>query len=503
MRTIDIALNAGMHPTGMDSRASKWMRGTTGLRLTDHGAEAWPEMGLVSFPQTYGWKTSAAFLRRDGVLLRCQKYGASGAALYEGAVDTAITVSGVSAWAVSPVGTPGAATLQAPVSWSFVDLGGAWFLFDGAGGVYFRTGHNSYTWFATYGQRCGCAHNGRLILGGFDAAHAWDHAAWPTFFETYHDDMPDACAGIKTMGSPGQNWVWWSSPGADDALFFYNKTHLEGTIVDLMTMNASGFAVMPWPGVVRRTLALSGGFMVYGDNGATFMGEVESPTPGYGVRRVEGWPDGMGVLGADGTEAGHTVVATDGTVWMVSPDSGGGAKAEEIGYKWLFAGSTTLTVVRDSKHGGCFIGPNANGVHYYLDRHGLAGMFLKPGNVYVPSDGTWTGALAAAAAHDWAILTDTYPVTGGATVAAVKLHGTWNSSLHMSLYFQRNGVWVESDVVYGDTRGIFSFGIPVNQFRVMLHSTTDTGVKLERLEVFLDGLTVDGNPELRSMRSRT
>jgi hypothetical protein len=501
-RTIDIPLANGMHPTGTDSRASKWFRLFSGLRITDHGAEPWPAMTAQALVLAYAQNTSWATLRKDGLVMRAQATGASPAAsIYEGS-DTKTTVYSPYEWVAQPVAPPaGVASPEqrVPVKWHMVDMGGAWFLFDGAGGVYFRSGHNPNLWYAKYGQKTGCVHDGRLVLGGFEsslnattsAPHAYDYAAWHSYFDDHSDDLPVPYASLA-VGAPGANWVWWSSVGADDALFWYNKTHLEDGILDLLTMGTSGLAVMPFTGSIVRILPLLGGIAVYGSNGACFLASVMDPTPGYAVQPLPGWPEGLGVISVDGDTGGHLAVTNNGAVWTIGPD--GGATPQE--FKYLFSGASP-SVLKDPYLGGWFVGPDVYGEHNYFDRHGLVRVNQRPTSVFVTTN-SWTGALPAATVV-LDVITDTYPVTGGAVVAAVKLHGSWATDTYVSLLFRRNDAWVETASQLPDSRGLAVFNVPAHQFRVRVHGATLTGVKLERLEVFLDGLTADGNGNLRAI----
>lgn len=488
-RTIDIPLANGLHPTGMDSRGSKWLRTAKGLRVTEHGLEQWPDLTVLPLPsgQTFEAKTTWGKVRRDGTLLRAMKVsGNNTELLWEGANINSTTAYSVSTWGNV---SPSAATISGtPTRWHIADAGGAWFLFDGAGATFFKTGHNANLWYAQYGQKCGCVHDGRLVLGGFDAAHAYDYAAWNTFFATHSSSLPTAYAALS-VAAPSTNWVWWSTPGMDDALFWYNKTHLDDAIVDLLNMGATGFAIMPFPGNLVRVLPAQNGVVVYGERGVCLLESIDAPAPGYGVVPLQGWPRGMGVLAVDGDESGHLAVAADGTVWVVQNGA-----AQEAGYRYVFAGSAPI-VAHDPMY-GWFVGPDTGSKHYHFSQTGLVETYQKPNSVFVGASGAWTAAMATPTpAFD--IVTDTVPATGTVNVAAVKLHGSWATNTYVSLYFRRNGSWVESAALQPDGRGMCLFNLPAHQFRVRVYGATVTGVKLERIEVVLDGVSMESNSRMR------
>ena len=489
--TINIPIANGMHPTGTESRASKWFRLFSGLRLTDYGAEPWPTLAQQTLPPPWTALTTWAAVRKDGILMRCMPNSSSAGLIYEGS-DTASNVYSASDWDSShPVDT--LTHQRTPLRWHLADLCGAWFLFDGAGGTYFRSGHNGNLWYAQYGQKAGCACRGRLILGGFDSTYAYTYADWKTFFAAYSSALPSGLSGLS-VATPGQNWVWWSSAGADDALFWYNKTHLNDTILDILGMNTAGLAVMPWSGTVTRILPTQDGFVVYGTNGATLMKEVESPTPSFGMQRIAGWPDGQGVLAVDGDEYGHLAVATDYTLWFVS-----GGKAEQVWFQYLYA-STAPSVVKDPLFGGFSVGPDVNGEWNYFDKNGcMVRTNFRPSAIYEYNGAFPTGWTATMPAVTPAldIITDTYPITGSGNVAAVKLHGSWATDTYISLMFLRNGTWAETASQLPDSRGIVRFNLPPHQFRVRVHGATTAGVKLERIEVFMGGMDTDSSASIR------
>jgi hypothetical protein len=484
--TINIPMANGLHPTGTESRASKWFRLFEGLRLTPFGAEPWPTLSAQTLPGTYEVNTSWGCVRRDGQLLLAQRSGTHGV-LYD--INGALSAYNVATWDLTRDWVP--ASTRQPVRWHIADMNGTWFLFDGAGGTYFQSAHNARVWYAYYGQKAGLAHRGRLILGGFDPTYAWYYTQWNTFFDTHKSQLPAPYSALA-QAIPGANWVWWSSAGADDALFWYNKTHLNSTILDLLSMGTSGMAVMPWSGAVVRILSAPNGFTVYGSNGATFMRDVESPTPGFGMQPLAGWPEGQGVLAVDGDERGHLAVATDGNVWFVADN-----QAERREFKYLFSGATP-SVIKDPLHGGWFIGPDVYGEWTYFDDQGnLVRVNQRPSAVYL-KDGVWTGVMPTVTPN-LDIITDTYPITGGGVVAAVKLHGSWANDTEVSVLYRDRGTWEETESVAPDSRGLVLFNAPAHQFRVRVYGDTTAGVKLERLEVFLGGLTADGNPSLRTV----
>lgn len=217
-------------------------------------------------------------------------------------------------------------------SWHFADMGTSFALFNGSC-VVFKT--NRISMFGGLSDvlvadditiNTGCSDRGRLVLGGFNPSDFWNER-WESFLRRAFDSGLD----FVFPASPGANFVWWSQIGDGAFFLFYPMDYILGNIKnngeeiysedqnilnEILVRNEMGFMPMHWQGAVRRVLPLGNGFMVYGDNGVSYLkkagntfGLVDMLAHGIASRSSVG-----------GTNSEHVFIDEAGWLWKVKAD---------------------------------------------------------------------------------------------------------------------------------------------------------------------------------------
>jgi len=148
----------------------------------------------------------------------------------------------------------------------------------------------------------------------------------------------------------GQNFVWWSSIGAEDALWMFKKslamygavgapyhTETRSRLLEMLRRNEWGFMPVTTPGQVLRVLPLGDGVVVYSDTGVCVMPSVAEPFNTYGLKHL--YSGGIASRDAAGGGVnGHVFVSNDYTLWGITGDM----QLQKIGYRKIlqdYAGS--------------------------------------------------------------------------------------------------------------------------------------------------------------------
>lgn len=255
-------------------------------------------------------------------------------------------------------------------AWSFIDMWGVWMLSNGActviaSGYEQIVGITSKVFVAeTPLVGCGTYHQGRVFMGGFDPAQFWSET-WKTFWSTWRNknggldfEYTRIVDGIDLDMPIEDNFVWWSSIGAADALsFFYpvnqskvgfaeipiatlaepdqvaNATYNEDRpwLLELWQRNEQGFAPMPYIGKVKTIMPLGEFVVVYSTGGIMALKAIGSPEPT--MQQI--YLGSLGVPSAAcvaGDLHKHMFIDAGGSLWMLD----GSLQLKPLGYKeWL------------------------------------------------------------------------------------------------------------------------------------------------------------------------
>ncbi len=189
--------------------------------------------------------------------------------------------------------------------WHIADLGkDRWYLFNGTCVVYSASPNairSTEGWAKT-----GCVFGGRLFCGDLTTFYSDN---WKTKYNSFITE-PSVRDGIVTGK---QNEVWWSTVGADDAIFYLDPTQMSKVdFFDTMMRSEAGTMVMPFSGKVLAVKAMSSGVIVYGENGICVLSPIQG-APTFGVRKIADFGiAGRGLIA--GTNNKHVFLSADGTL---------------------------------------------------------------------------------------------------------------------------------------------------------------------------------------------
>lgn len=435
---IEEALRQGLRPDDRVARNMPFLEGMTGLIPSPYGAVSPEVVGypITSPALTMAWPFPQVFRGRDTTLL-C--YGTSIYTVDES--DWSTSALAVFDWSdFEDDGTLTADSITTGGPWQFMDFYNAWMLFNGSC-VVIKLPRLSSSVFVddTVTVNAGIAYQeGRAFMGGFDKSDQWS-SAWQTFFQGYDDNVPDQVSGILdlTQGA-GQNWVWWSSIGGGDLLFFLSQKYLvygsldatDSTgwgvdnpfIHELWKRNEMGFRPMPWRGQVQAFKQLGNAMIVYGEDGITPLNPYSSPVPTFGLGTIAGLPEGIGIAGraaVGGSEQQHVFIDHAGGLWRVTANM----QAQYLNYAHIFSDMLdgTIIVSYDPREEHFWITDGTD--CYVLTSSGLGGpVDQKPSGLFVGSDGDLYGARSDSEADAIALTTGEFDISerGRKSIKAVQ-----------------------------------------------------------------------------------
>lgn len=199
----------------------------------------------------------------------------------------------------------------------------------------------------------------RVFLGGFDNDDYDALADWDTYLATLTGDFLSEAAKL-TPSALDQNWVWWSSHGAPDALRFFSLDYMkymslaatpntgfddDNPFWKTLAQRRESFAMpMPTPGKVLRMMQLGNAMVAYTQTGVHSLVPVDTgEVSTFGLQEVAGFGHHVGVkqgssvrASAGGCEQVHAMIDEANDLWILTPERGG-VKAEKRGYRNLFS----------------------------------------------------------------------------------------------------------------------------------------------------------------------
>ena len=229
-------------------------------------------------------------------------------------------------------------TITANGPWHFVDFHSTWFLLNGET-VVMRTNNSVKTFVQTLVKiNTACMFMGRMVFGGLDSTY-WDARVtedtrgWTDLWSEWTSNSVGL--GIE-LGSPGNNWIGWSSIGGGDLLNVFDKSlaidptvfsGLEGIyseedpyFFELMKRAESGFMPMEHQGFIQVVKQLGKHVVVYGDNAISLVSPHKEPVPclGLTVKLLDIGVLDRGAVGGDERE--HIFIDKSGTLWRLGID---------------------------------------------------------------------------------------------------------------------------------------------------------------------------------------
>lgn len=256
-------------------------------------------------------------------------------------------------------------------TWSFIDMWDTWILSNGACTV-FASDREKILGLAgkvfvaeTPVVGCGCFHQGRVFLGGFDPTQFWNDT-WKAFWASWKNknnglllDYERNVEGVDMEMPVKDNFCWWSSIGAGDALsFFYpvdnavvgpvedaiylfggdgtpqNPTYKNSRpwLLEHWQRNEQGFAPMPYLGKVIDIRPLGQYVIVYSTGGIMALETIASPEPT--MRQIPIGQIGVHAQGCvDGDLSKHLFIDQSGSLWLLEAN----LQLKPLGYREFFS----------------------------------------------------------------------------------------------------------------------------------------------------------------------
>lgn len=340
--TIEEALRNGLRPEKGTPRNAPYLRECLNMIPHEQGLEVYEKINVpISSEELqqngifYDHPFPQLFIGRDEILLVDN--------------DRVFSVD-ENDWTLSQLPTYAPGDRSTPVSitgggaWHYVDLGKAWFLFNGVDTV-MKPNLQPYTQeqnvvladdSITIGT--GCYHRGRIVTGGFNENNFWSDDWQAVFYRWKYEFEKE----VQLNFDIGSNYVLWSSIGGGDFplwLWYPNLAiygHLQAGGSDIyghedpylnqvIQRNEFGFMPTHWEGEVLAVHPLRDKVIVYGDHGIAAL-TLAGTTYGYTALKNFG----VACRGAVAvSEDVHIFIDGDGNLWALSSD----LQMQKLGYR--------------------------------------------------------------------------------------------------------------------------------------------------------------------------
>lgn len=477
---IDKPLISGLGAADRDALNAPILSDCYGVRPTPAGLL--PEVDIPAFPVSVTWPFPQIIRGTRRTFF---------------AFETALHLvnTGIPNWIGGPALTVSDA--QAPTTqlslvagggqWHFVDLGLSWILVNGKqavwhleGDPYLHVGIPAVHGEDVHFPKTATQHRGRVVFGN---TGAW-HYGWNAFWNGL---MSKAPTGMTSNLASGSNLVFWTSVGDARLLWQYilGPTYFtEAEVKHQWRRNDCGWMVMPWEGVVHRTLPLGDSVVVYGDNGIAALVRAGET---YGLREIAK----VGCAGrsaAFGTDAGHIFLDTTGCLWSLRPD----LSVEKLGYRQHFSTMLTGTpvIVHDASEGEFWISDGVTS--YVLTTSGLARAQQRPTSMAV------AGGVIKAFANKSAALDDRRVVTNRTDLGSRLSKHVWGieigcndpSSYEVTLEFRNNAnnVMRTRGPVTPDANGFASCNATCTELAIRVTCPSELPMDLDYIAVHFNEL---------------
>ena len=377
--------------------------------------------------------------------------------------------------------------------WHFADFHTSWFLFNGACTV-MKTGWVDSTKTLVQDEqtmKTGCDFRGQLIIGGL-ASDFWT-AEWQTLWGTL---TPQGTAWSYSLGSPGQNWLWWSSIGGGDigALFLSSLAvndlgSVTGGhdsdrpfIVDMMRRVESSMMPMDFQGTILRVEPLRNAVVVYGEDGVSAIFPASSPVPTFGLE------DNLLSVGIAARNAvcsdgiNQFFVDAEGFLWSITPT----LQLQKLGYQEYLSPmlGNDITLFYDRTRQRCHI---TDGVDSYVLFEGRLSKQAQIPTALLNVDGGLAGLYETEA--DESVLVKTTPFDLGTrkakTIYSVELSMDDPTGATMIIYYRDDVLssFTASETFTVDTRGETVVLVTGVEFYIAILCTSSVGFEVTGLFV--------------------
>jgi hypothetical protein len=363
--------------------------------------------------------------------------------------------------------------------WQLVDFGDTWFFTNGVDAV-FHTNQQLMLGQTdkAFGSKvvritAGCDHKGRAFFGGFDPDKTWNTVLSAMFGASTGTTLGLQTGIQQTLSGFENNFVWWSSIGGGDLLFFWDQAATNRAtsgwitgaqysatkpfINDTLRRNDSGWMPMEWQGMVRCMKPLGEDVMAYGDSGVSILRpSVEFATVGQKTLL------NVGVIGS-GAVAGdnkhHLFMDTRGSLWLVEI----GKAPQRLGYEEFFSDflNTDVIISHDESEDRFFIG---NGYKtFMLTRNGLTeSTQVVTSAMFVAGGVIGLGMQSVDMDREAMLVSEVFDFNrmGIKTLTSVELGFEGESQVYVAVdyRYKRHADWMRSSFIPLNDRG---FGMPI------------------------------------------
>ncbi len=377
--------------------------------------------------------------------------------------------------------------------WHFIDLGPAFYAFNGSSTV-FRTGLDSLesnaasTTYVTDAVTItsGTAHKGRVYIGGLDQSNIWN-TAWQEIFAQWEKDAGLTEIDLVTSG-PHLNWAMWSSIGGGDFPLWlvypqgFGQLQLGPSkefVLERMRKNEFGWRPMHYAGQVLVMKVVGDNVVCYGADG---IGALIPRGPEMGYKEIANFGVlSRGAVGGD--NQGHIFVAQDGELWGLSQD----LELARLGYKEWFSGfSTASTVINLNPVWREFFIADQDTSYLFRDETGLSEIqdrltsltYFNGVNYGLASSGTSTTIRILTGAHD----NDRQALKYIHDIQ-VQYQDITNLTLEVLYRYDSTSAFSILGPIDVNPMGIVTFNITALEFKIRLKGTPGANPRIDRLEV--------------------
>jgi len=169
----------------------------------------------------------------------------------------------------------------------------------------------------------GIEHNGRILMGGFNANDFWT-STWGTLFTSWKASLPTG-ANVSEDEIDG-SYIFWSSVGDGNFplwlsypdIYDYDLSPTEDDIIKIIARNDFGYMKMPLGGTVLGFLPIGNDIAVFTDKCVVLITPyINENASGYGVKSVHR----IGCAGRDCFAGSGDIgyfISTQGKLWGVT-----------------------------------------------------------------------------------------------------------------------------------------------------------------------------------------
>lgn len=385
-------------------------------------------------------------------------------------------------------------------TWQFVDMGKSWALFNGSCSV-FKTDWFSEKALVVDGVsiQTGSFFRGRLLLGGFGSdfwSSTVDGTSWSDLWGSETELLG---TWGHSLGSPEQNWVWWSRIGGGDVLHLFRPDLAQSGIPGLSSLSnihdeddplwldflkslQTGMMPMDWRGSVLNMLPLRDRVVVYGEDGVSIVSPAStdlSPTFGLIESSI---PQGLAHRTAcGGTQDQQFFIDNYGDLWTITTQG-----FQKLGFGEFLSPylDEDWIITPDPREQEVIL--SCSSTSFVLSNNGLSeSKYSVSGGGFV--SGGFGATFVQQTGTKFKLQTNPFDMNAGDQKRLVSVEadyeGVSDLTLKISVRYERGGDWITLSTLYPSPEGQFLFPVMGCEFYLTLEGTFTTSTLLKALRV--------------------